>query len=388
MKPYLYAFVICVLAGLLTACTGDGRIRIVEHICCAYDDSLVRARELNCSQYDSVMFSDGSYATYRLQYGPQNSLYEFIDKEGRIVATIAQASECSAQVIVYGYDGAGRLSHLLTFYDDDEGLFRDWFGNSETFDFEVFRNKVDSVDFATPDTARYEYTAIEYNEAGEAVKASHLNTGRVIEAPDGYVLDVSVDKCINFWANDLIGGYYIFKVCVRPQDAHARDYTLFRYADFRPTIELNYKEGVRARAVVYPNPCHPDEIKRTTVYATQDGNNTYAWVFENVTDTFKTVWRNRHLICEQVISQYGTLLEQYTYQYALPSSQVKIIQEQIDYGSMKMRKVSESFTTVSELGREEDEMMLMGDCFSSWGNVYSEDELWASDTSFSSVLQR
>lgn len=375
MKPYLYAFAICVLAGLLAACTGDGRIRITEHICYGNGDSLVRVQELQCLQYDSVMFSDGSYATYRLQYAPQNSLYEFIDREGRTVATIAQASECFVQVIVYGYDGSGRLSHLLTFYDDDEGLSRDWFGNSETFDFEVFRNKVDSVDFATPDTARYEYTAIEYNEAGEAVKASHLNTGRVIEAPDGYVLDVSVDKCIIFWASDLIGGHYIFKVCVRPQDAHARDYTLFRYADFRPTIEWNYKEGVRVRAVVYPNSSYDGCRKTTKTFATQGGNSIYTQFSEGAADTLKTIWRNRHLMCKQNISQFGTLLEQYTYQYALPSSQVKVIHEKLDYGSMKMRKVSESFTTVSKLGREEDEMMLMDDCLFYWDNVYSEDEL-------------
>lgn len=33
-------------------------------------------------EYDSVRFSDGSYAVHRLQYAPQNSLTEFFDNKG------------------------------------------------------------------------------------------------------------------------------------------------------------------------------------------------------------------------------------------------------------------------------------------------------------------
>ena len=33
-------------------------------------------------EYDSVRFSDGSYAVYRLQYAPQNSLTEFLTIKG------------------------------------------------------------------------------------------------------------------------------------------------------------------------------------------------------------------------------------------------------------------------------------------------------------------
>lgn len=36
-------------------------------------------------EYDSVRFSDGSYAVHRLQYAPQNSLTEFFDNKGRTV---------------------------------------------------------------------------------------------------------------------------------------------------------------------------------------------------------------------------------------------------------------------------------------------------------------
>ena len=62
-------------------------------------------------EYDSVRFSDGSYAVHRLQYAPQNSLTEFFDNKGRTIATIARASECYAQTLVYDYDDEGRLAH-------------------------------------------------------------------------------------------------------------------------------------------------------------------------------------------------------------------------------------------------------------------------------------
>lgn len=66
-------------------------------------------------EYDSVRFSDGSYAVHRLQFGPQNSLTEFFDNKGRTIATIARASECYAQTLVYNYDDEGRLAHLLQY---------------------------------------------------------------------------------------------------------------------------------------------------------------------------------------------------------------------------------------------------------------------------------
>lgn len=50
-------------------------------------------------EYDSVRFSDGSYAVHRLQYAPQNSLTEFFDNKGRTIATIARASECMHKLL-------------------------------------------------------------------------------------------------------------------------------------------------------------------------------------------------------------------------------------------------------------------------------------------------
>ena len=68
------------------------------------EDSLIKYCGL--IEYDSVRFSDGSYAVHRLQYAPQNSLTEFFDNKGRTIATVARASECYAQTLMYNYVGS------------------------------------------------------------------------------------------------------------------------------------------------------------------------------------------------------------------------------------------------------------------------------------------
>ena len=87
-------------------------------------------------EYDSVRFSDGSYAVHRLQYAPQNSLTEFFDNKGRTIATVARASECYAQTLVYDYDDEGEV------YQKDEIPFTTkptkhivWFLDEKSFDY-------------------------------------------------------------------------------------------------------------------------------------------------------------------------------------------------------------------------------------------------------------
>lgn len=374
MKLQSCTFALLFFACLMIACGGK-RVKAIKQVHYDYNDSTRLSQDLKYLEYDSVVFSDGSYATYRLQYAPQNSLYEFFDKKGRIIATIAQASECFAQVIVYKYDDNNRLTHFLSFRNNFEKNYFDWYGSPDTLDYETFRNKIDSVDFNAPDTARYHYTSIEYNEDGNAIKTRNINTGETIEAPEKYMLDVSVDQCQAFWASDLDGGRYVYKVCIKPQDTNAKNYTLFRYANFKPTLEENYENGVRIRAVVYPHHAYSDSHKWIKTLTSQDGNNIYTSYIENSQDTLKTVWRNHYLRHRQKVSMYGTILEQDTYLYALPSSQVKVIHEKIDYASMKLKKVSESLTTISQIEKEDDEMKLLKNS-ANWENVYSTKEIY------------
>ena len=133
MKKYS-AFLICSMMSL-AACQENGSqgIRVVDSI--HYDTSSgEQYLPEGFIEYDSVRFSDGSYVTYRMHEAPMNSLTEFVDAEGRTIATLSQASECEPQVIIYRYRSDGQLASLLYFDEPVElqgGMqenYRDWFG--------------------------------------------------------------------------------------------------------------------------------------------------------------------------------------------------------------------------------------------------------------------
>lgn len=242
MKLHPFSFALPLLVSLITACTENKHVEIAEHVHYDLHDNAETVLQMDCLEYDSVIFSDGSYATYLLRNTPQNSLYTFYDKDGYTIATLAQASECEEQVIVYQYDDAHRLTGLLSFDDKIDNHHTDWYGSAHHFDFVTFRNKIDSVDFNTPDFDKYKYVTINYDSKGRAVRMTYLNAETAIVAPAGYVLDISVDPCEIFWASDITGGHYNFNVCVKPADAHASNSasnkskcpTPLKYVNFKP----------------------------------------------------------------------------------------------------------------------------------------------------------
>ena len=170
-------------------------------------------------EYDSVRFSDGSYAVHRLQYAPQNSLTEFFDNKGRTIATIARASECYAQTLVYDYDDEGRLAHLLQFRSEIfEGLDSDSASYGRNKDgYLGFRQMIANMDCEHPDTAKYQQTNIEYDNDGDAVKAYTVGSRDSIVARNGYKLTMAVKPCLGFWQSDLHGGFYTFHVKMEPK---------------------------------------------------------------------------------------------------------------------------------------------------------------------------
>lgn len=151
-------------------------------------------------EYDSVRFSDGSYAVHRLQYAPQNSLTEFFDNKGRTIATVARASECYAQTLVYDYDDEGRLAHLLQYKSEIfEGLDSDSASYERTKEgYLGFRQMIANMDYEHPDTAKFQQTNIEYDKDGDALKAYIVYGNDSIVAPSGYKLTVAVKPCLSF----------------------------------------------------------------------------------------------------------------------------------------------------------------------------------------------
>lgn len=363
---------------LVVSCNSSrDSIEIVDFVHYDIHTSLDEVTKLGYIDYDSVRFSDGSYATYKLQGAPQNSLTEFIDNRGRRIATVSNASECYGQVIIYKYDKEDKLTNLVYFTDSDRlDLYDDkkykewWYDNTDsTSYYKVFRNRIETIDYEHPDTSFYRQINIAYDKDGMAVKATDVNSGNVIEAPQGYLLDISVEPCVRFWGSDLDGGHFIFKVCVKPKEPIPVEYTMFRYADFVPTLEENYKNKTLARTVLYPNPTYCEHYKETRIMTHENGRNVYTISYDGKSDIIKREWSKGRLLIERRISMYGTTLEKVSYSYSLPSSQVKVIKEVIDYESMTLKKKAEAYTTLSDIGLESDEMQPLKHSYE-WENVY------------------
>ena len=201
-RHYLGALFVVVFV-LLSACKRDKPIEITGFAHYDFWDDPDIRKHKGCVDYDSVTFSDGSYAVKRLGYAPLNRLTRYVDKNGRLMATVSGASETFDQRLVYGYDGNGRLTCLLRF---DEKLEQDFYDESTDSAYLHFRLAIDSIDFDRPDTTRHTLSRIFYDGDGHVREVHEIPSGRSIQAPDGYRLEVNVAPCVGFWSDDLDGG--------------------------------------------------------------------------------------------------------------------------------------------------------------------------------------
>lgn len=197
--------------------------------------------------YDSVQFSDGSYAVGRHQHAPQNALFQFFDAAGRLQATRSYASEVAEQVLVYGYDHEGRLSHLMSFSGPEYDYM--YFVASDS-GYLAFRKQLDSIDFDHPDTTICRVAHISYDVAGRPCRVTEVPTGRTIQAPAGYGLDIRVEPGRLFWMSDLNGGYFYLNVDVVPA-AGQQNYRVSKFVDFVLSSVEYYVGGQRRRVVEY-----------------------------------------------------------------------------------------------------------------------------------------
>ena len=240
VKKILYLLILPMWVMLVTACGQKKRIEITDfkHYN-AYDNPEILV-EQGCIDYDSVTFSDGSYAVRQLKFAPQNSLIRYIDSYGRLIATVSAASETYAQRLIFGYDGNGRLKYLLHFEDMLELDFRD---DTTESAYLIFRLAIDSIDFRYPDLKRHTLSEIIYGNDGIAREMTELPGGKSIKAPDNYRLEVSVVPCESFWESDLNGGRFLLKADIVPIDPIG-DYTVKCFEDFTLIAEEHYKDGV------------------------------------------------------------------------------------------------------------------------------------------------
>ena len=369
--------VLSVAGSCKRAANVAGSLDIVDSIGYNIHDHADRLQGTNLLEYDSLRVSDGSIAFYRLANAPLNSLTEYRDQNGRLMATISRASECDGQVMIRRYDDRGRLLHLVVGYEtldvDDDEKNDYWMGNGAVSPYLAFRQRMDELDYAHPDTARYVQYDLTFNDDGDVVKVTKALSSEVIEAPEGYKLDVSAEPCNSFWESDLDGGVYVFKVAVRPVKPDQPEYTIMRYADFVPAIEQNFRNGILERIVMYPEPSYPDS-KRMVVTREDKGNShLYTCKIDGDNQSYQTEWRDGLKRYKQTVSPYGTVLKRTSYEYSLPSTRVKAVFEVIDYETGKLKTDKVEFVEQVDLGAETDEMDLMRTVWI-WGNVYDSDD--------------
>lgn len=328
-------------------------------------DTTVMSR-LGCIDYDSVRFSDGSYVVMRMKNAPQNSLAVYTDNKGRVMATGAQASECGEQIVVYGYDGKGRLTHYLELHDGfpcDSGERKLM---SVKDDYLAFRRFMDDIDFSRPDTSLYTQVDFVYKDGGYVGEVRKCCTDVRIIAPEGYKISVDVKQCVNFWDSDIRGGYYNLMADMVPLSPSMKDYAVRRWVNMEPSVEEHYRDGGLWKLVCYPNDQVSGIGKRTKTMVRNAGKTVYTLVDEADNSVEINVYENNRL-CEQLKkNSYGTVLLRKVYTY-LSDDKVNVTEER--YNSKTHKPECTVKTTVKEhLPREEREMLNL--YLPMWDNVY------------------
>lgn len=305
-------FALLGIVVLLFSCKKEQRIEIVKVVHESNYDDLEQMIGEGIIEYDSVCFSDGSTAVYRLQWAPQNSLTEFRDPKGRVVATWAHASECTMQVMIRRYDDQDRLLRFLTFDCEDIGvtdsIYKEWFGNGDSL-YLVFRQKMEHWDDEAWDTTHYSRFDVEYNAEGHAVRVSRNQGASEIVAPEGCQLLVDIQPCQSFWVSDLDGGRFVFLVDQVPAQADASDYVVKRYADMLPTMDLTFKSGKLARILWHAETSYSDARAMTFTHEIIDGKQVYTRQEEGSPVAYRNIWQDGKLLYRQLIGAKGEVLK-------------------------------------------------------------------------------
>ena len=334
------------------------------------EDSLIKYCGL--IEYDSVRFSDGSYAVHRLQYAPQNSLTEFFDNKGRTIATVARASECYAQTLMYNYDDEGRLAHLVRYKDE---IFECIDTDSASYERDKegylgFRQMIADMDYEHPDTAKYQQTNIEYDKDGDVVKAYMIYGNDRIVAPSGYKLTIAVKPCLSFWQSDLDGGFYIFHVTMEPKRKDMLEYKVCRFADYMPSMESEYRNGRIIKIVWHHDPCiEPDDKDLVFIPVRAGDLNVYSVTWEDGSK-HQRVYKDGLLAYKQEISRYGTALKKETYSF-LSDKKVKITYETIDYKTKALKTISTSVMNVPNMEKFHEDINVISGNYR-WENYYNK----------------
>ena len=273
---------------------------------------------------------------------------------------------------MYDYDDEGRLVHLVRYKDEIfDGLDFDstsYGRNKEGY--LGFRQMIANMDYEHPDTAKYQQTNIEYDKDGDAVKAYIVYGSDSIVALSGYKLAIAVKPCLSFWQSDLYGGFYIFHVKMEPKRKNLQNYKVFRYADYLPSMESEYRNGRIVKMVWHHDSCIEPDDKDLVFIPVRTGDlNVYSVTWEDGSK-HQRVYKDGLLAYMQEISKYGTVLRRETYFFP-SNSKVKVTYETIDYKTKALKTQSTSVMDVPNIEMYHEDMNVDSGDYR-WENYYNK----------------
>ena len=391
INPYLSLFLFYLFISSCSNSCQDLNIAHFVHYDCWGDKQQTEfLNERGYCEYDSILFTDGSWVVYRCKTGPMNSLAEFFDKDGRLIATWSQASECYTQYVIYHYDNKKRLSNLVIFSEyelEEQGIqyLDEWVGKDRNA-FLKFRNKMIELDYLNPDTALYDQINIEYDMDGDVTNVYKMWRDEQILAPKGYKLQIAMEPYSDFWIDDLDGGFFTFKSKITPKNNEMCEYVVSYYADFILTFQQYYKDGIWIKSILDPDLYFSEDKIRSTIELNIEGNkHIYSQKYEGDDNAYISIWIEQFPILEQVISRWNTVLKESEYIYDKNSDIVEIVHKEYNYSKRTLEQCSIERLGVKEMLSElrcrnhlECDLMnlllpyINNDLY--WGNIYREDE--------------
>lgn len=365
-RVYWWGILSFILILLLCGCEDAKQIRIVGFVHHDFTEYIDSNEQIDVIDYDSVTFSDGSYVIQRTKFAPINSLTQYFNKEGKLIATLSNPSENYSQILVYRYDKHNRLTHFLRyrtmfdsapFYYKPDYEYLDSLENVSDSKEEYylnFRRCLEKIDFYNLDTINHTVTEIVYDDKNTVHHVCERASGRMIQAPKGYKLNVNVKPCQGFWTNDLNGGRFFFHVDIVPDSDMIQTYFIKCFVDFIPTVEMYYEKGILMKIVCHSNP-RSNYPQWTKIRKEEDEKILYMTRYENDCNVYVSVWQAGRLQEFYIQSKYGTLLKKVRYNY-FSLNRVEAILETIDYRTNKLKFDSKRLLNVSDLESEVDEM--------------------------------
>lgn len=314
--------------------------------------------------------SDGYIIKDTVGFGPCNSKTTYYDNNGRVIAYVGTASECSPSLIKLFYDDNGRVNMIVDdrtdFYKRYDKLsknkkFRE-FDNSVGFDAAVAVEVFEGKPYHKEDVV---YSFV-YDEDGNLIKVLNPLNDESISAEYGTSLTWSIEECENFWCSDLHGGYHIVKIKSRHNHPDGK-VSFANFRDYKILSKDTYDGNKMIGKELYELMWNDEENEYVLILSTFDiSDSEIAETSGN--DYSKSVHRfnGNDVVQYERISQFNTVLRRINFKRVNNGFKYQVYD--YDYSEKKLK--------IGEAGITTDEVLSL---YNYCSNCYDEIYLYKND---------